>query len=163
MAVITRIYAHHVLHSSSSWELSPPDEAEMTRRAHATADAGYPYRVAEIDGRVVGYAYVGSYRPRPAYRFTVEHSIYIDDTCRRGGIGGILMRDLISVCTSKGYRQMIAVVGDSQNHQSIRFHEKQGFRHVGKIEDIGFKLGRWMDQVLMQLSLGSGGDSPPDV
>jgi len=161
IAAITRIYAHHVLNGSSSWELAPPDQDEMARRAQATRDAGYPYLVAERDGDVVGYTYVGAYRPRPAYRFTVEHSIYIDEAVRRGGIGRSLMEKLIEACTEAGYRQMIAVVGDSQNLQSIRFHELMGFEHVGRIENIGFKFGRWMDQVLMQRPLGEGAQTLP--
>lgn len=162
VAAIARIYAHHVTHGSASWELDAPDAAEMMRRAHATRDAGYPYLVAEIDGAVAGYAYVGAYRPRPAYRFTVEHSIYIDADLRRGGVGGALMRNLIRDCTDRGFRQMIAVIGDSENLQSIRFHEKLGFRHVGKAEAIGFKFGRWLDQILMQLPLGDGAQSLPN-
>lgn len=162
MARITEIYTHHVLHGASSWELSPPDTAEMSRRASALEEAGYPYLVAEIDGQVVGYAYAGAYRPRPAYRNTVEHSIYIDDTVRRGGIGRILLKSLIDTCTDLGFRQMIAIIGDSQNLQSIEFHEKMGFTHVGKVKSIGYKFDRWMDQIIMQRALGPGADSPPD-
>ncbi len=158
---ITAIYAHHVLHGTSSWELMPPDSAEMTRRARALLTNGYPYLLALAEGRVAGYAYVGAYRPRPAYRYTVEHSIYVDEVVRRGGVGHALMQALIEACTAKGFRQMIAVVGDSQNLQSIRFHEKMGFRHVGRVENIGFKFDRWMDQVLMQRPLGDGAESPP--
>ena len=162
MARITEIYTHHVMHGSSSWELSPPDTAEMSRRAAALTEAGYPYLVAEINGQVVGYAYAGAYRPRPAYRNTVEHSIYIDDAVRRGGIGRILLESLIESCTKLGFRQMIAIVGDSQNRQSIEFHEKMGFTHVGKVQDIGYKFDRWMDQIILQRALGPGADSPPD-
>lgn len=162
MAKITAIYTHHVLHGTSSWELTPPDETEMIRRAHAIEDAGYPYLVAERDGAVAGYAYAGAYRPRPAYRNTVELSIYIDDTRRRAGIGGALMTALIDTCTDMGFRQMIAIIGDSQNRQSIDFHEKMGFVHVGKVHEIGYKFGRWMDQIIMQRPLGAGASTPPD-
>ncbi len=163
LAEITAIYAHHVLHGASSWELEPPDQAEMTRRADALKAGGYPYLVAEIAGKVVGYAYAGPYRPRPAYRFTVEHSVYVDENARRGGIGGALLSALIETCTTNGYRQMIAIIGDSQNQQSIDFHEKMGFSRVGIVRDIGFKFERWMDQVILQRALGSGADTPPDA
>lgn len=162
MARITEIYTHHVLHGASSWELTPPDEAEMTARAHTLEAAGYPYLVAEADGSVCGYAYAGAYRPRPAYRNTVEHSIYIDDALRRAGVGRALLAALIETCTGLGFRQMIGIVGDSQNLQSIEFHEKMGFVHVGKVNDIGYKFGRWMDQVILQRPLGPGADTPPE-
>jgi len=163
MARITEIYSHHVLHGASSWELSAPDVAEMTKRAHALKDGGYPYLVAELDGRVIGYTYAGAYRPRPAYRYTVEHSVYIDENARRGGIGHALMKAMIEACEQRGYRQMMGIIGDSQNLQSIRFHEKMGFEHVGCVKNIGFKFGRWMDQILMQRSLGDGAKVPPET
>lgn len=158
---LTAIYGHHVLHGTSSWELTPPDAADMAGRAKALLTGGYPYLLALIDGRVAGYAYAGAYRPRPAYRYTVEHSIYVNEAERRGGVGHALMLALIETCTARGFRQMIAVVGDSQNQQSIRFHEKMGFRHAGLVENIGFKFDRWMDQVLMQRALGDGAETPP--
>lgn len=161
MGAITAIYAHHVLHGASSWELTPPDVIEMTKRAQALQQAGFPYLVAEVEGRIVGYTYAGAYRPRPAYRYTVEHSIYIDDAQRRGGVGRALMESIIGSCTALGFRQMIAIIGDSQNLQSIAFHEKMGFRHAGRVESIGFKFGRWMDQILMQRALGDGAASDP--
>lgn len=162
MARITEIYGHHVLNGASSWELTPPDLTEMTKRAHALRDGGYPYLVAEIDGRVVGYSYAGAYRPRPAYRFTVEHSVYVDDAVRRGGIGHALLKAMIDTCEQRGYRQMIGIIGDSQNLQSIRFHEKMGFEHVGCVKNIGFKFDRWMDQILMQRPLGDGAKTLPE-
>ena len=162
LAAITVIYAHHVLNGASSWELSPPDLTEITTRARTLIAAGYPYLVAELDGKVVGYAYAGAYRPRPAYRNTVEHSIYIDDTARRAGIGHALLSALIETCTTLGFRQMIAIIGDSKNLQSIEFHEKMGFEHVGRVKDIGYKFDRWMDQIIMQRALGDGAASPPD-
>mgnify|MGYP002631904784 CR=1 FL=1 len=162
MPAITAIYAHHVLHGASSWELSPPDQTEMTSRAHTLTAAGYPYLVALLDGVVVGYAYAGAYRPRPAYRNTVEHSIYVDDAARRAGIGKALMLALIDTCTALGFRQMIAIIGDSRNLQSIEFHEQMGFVHVGRVKDIGYKFDRWMDQVIMQRALGDGAGSAPN-
>ncbi len=158
---ITAIYGHHVLHGTSSWELTPPNSADMADRAKALLAGNYPYLLALIDGRLAGYAYAGAYRPRPAYRYTVEHSIYVNEANRRGGAGHTLMQALIETCTALGFRQMIAVVGDSQNQQSIRFHEKMGFRHVGLVENIGFKFDRWMDQVLMQRPLGDGAETAP--
>lgn len=161
MPAITDIYAHHVLNGASSWELSPPDCAEMTRRAHALEAGGYPYFVAEIDDNIAGYTYAGAYRPRPAYRFTVENSVYINEQLRRGGIGTALLQRLIDACTELGYRQMIGIVGDSKNHQSIHFHEKMGFEQMGVVKNIGFKFDRWMDQVLLQRPLGDGASKPP--
>lgn len=161
MPAITQIYAHHVLNGASSWELSPPDVAEMTKRAHALESGNFPYFVAEVDGVIAGYTYAGAYRPRPAYRYTVENSVYINDQLRRGGIGTALLQQLIDACTALGFRQMIGIIGDSQNLQSIRFHEKMGFTHVGTVKNIGFKFDRWMDQVLLQRPLGEGADSAP--
>lgn len=162
MSAITAIYGFHVLHGASSWEFTPPDETEMTKRAKAIEAAGYPYLVAEMDGQIAGYAYVSAYRPRPAYKNTVEHSVYIDETVRRGGVGSKLLAALIEACEARGYRQMIAIVGDSTNTQSIDFHKKMGFEEVGVVKNIGFKFNRWMDQVLLQRSLGPGADTPPD-
>lgn len=161
MPTITQIYGHHVLNGASSWELSPPDVAEMTNRAHAMEANNFPYFVAEVDGEIAGYSYAGAYRPRPAYRYTVENSVYINDQLRRGGIGTALLQKLIDECTALGFRQMIGIVGDSQNLQSIRFHEKMGFSHMGTVKNIGFKFDRWMDQVILQRPLGDGADSAP--
>ena len=163
MSRITEIYAHHVLNGASSWELSPPDMAEMTSRAQALEDAGFPYFVAELGGTVVGYTYAAAYRPRPAYRFTVENTVYIDDQLRRGGIGTALLQHLIDACTAHGYRQMIGIIGDSQNLQSIEFHEKMGFTHIGTVKNIGFKFDRWMDQVILQRPLGDGPNTTPET
>ena len=162
MSAITEIYAHHVLHGASSWELEPPDIGEMRRRANTLIDSGYPYLVAENEDGVQGFAYAGPYRPRPAYRFTVEHSVYINDRSRRGGIGRDLLAALIEECTKRGFRQMIAIVGDSRNTQSISFHEKMGFAQVGTVRNIGFKFERWMDQVILQRELGPGATTLPD-
>src|SRR6185436_9948872 len=128
---ITRIYAHAVRHGTASFELEPPDEAEMTRRQRALLDAGYPYLVAEIDGSVAGYAYAGPYRTRPAYRFSVENSIYVSPQAHRRGIGRVLLDALIAECEARGYRLMIAVIGDSAQAPSIELHRAAGFRLVG--------------------------------
>lgn len=161
LPTILSIYAEQVLHGVSSWEETPPDLAEMTKRRDGIVDAGYPYRVAVRGDEVIGYSYASAYRPRPGYRFTVENSIYISQTARRSGCGKLLLADLIEVCTAQGYRQMIAVVGDSDNAMSIDFHLKMGFEHAGTIKAIGYKFDRWLDSVLMQLPLGDGSQTTP--
>ncbi len=163
---ITRIYAHAVLHGTASFELEPPDEAEMTRRMQAMLDGGFPYIVAENGGAtmgqvILGYAYAGPYRTRPAYRFTVEDSIYVDPNARRRGIGRVLLTRLIEESERRGFRQMLAVIGDSANAPSIEVHRAAGFRMVGNFENVGFKFGRWLDSVLMQRGLGPGASTKP--
>lgn len=158
---IQAIYAHHVLHGLASWEESPPDVAEIRRRMADLKGAGYPYRVAELDGEIRGYAYASAYRPRPAYRHTVENSIYVDSAWPRKGLGGGLLQDLITQCTALGFRQMIAVIGDSQNTASIKLHERYGFDHCGVMRSLGFKHGQWLDQIIMQLALGEGDTTLP--
>ncbi|AMN38952.1 GNAT family N-acetyltransferase [Rhodoplanes sp. Z2-YC6860] len=158
---ITRIYAHAVQNGTATFELEPPDEAEMTRRMTALLDGDFPYLAAEIGGSFAGYAYAGLYRPRPAYRFTVEDSIYIDPTARRRGVGRALLKRLIEECERTGFRQMIAVIGDSAQTPSIEVHRALGFRHVGNVENVGFKFGRWLDTVLMQRDLGPGATTKP--
>jgi len=158
---ITRIYAHAVRHGTASFELEPPDEAEMTRRMRALLDAKYPYLVAEIDGAVMGYAYAGPYRTRPAYRYTVENSVYITPDAQRRGIGRALIDRLISESEARGYRLMIAVIGDSAQTPSIELHRAAGFKMVGAFEAVGYKFDRWLDSVLMQRPLGKGASAPP--
>jgi L-amino acid N-acyltransferase YncA len=158
---ITRIYAHAVMHGTASFELDPPDEAEMTRRMRALIDGGYPYLVAEGDGVVAGYAYAGAYRPRPAYRFSVEDSVYVAPDAHRRGVGRALLERLIEEATQRGFRQMIAVIGDSAQTPSIGLHRTLGFRLIGTIENVGFKHGRWLDTVLMQRALGEGATTAP--
>ncbi len=160
---ITRIYAHAVEHGTASFELAPPDEAEMGRRMDDLLGKGYPYLVAE-DGEVLaGYAYAGPYRTRPAYRLTVENSVYIAHDRHRRGVGRALLAALIDACAACGFRQMIAVIGDSPRQAaSIRLHRALGFRHVGILEDVGFKHGRWLDSVLMQRALGPGSTKEPE-
>jgi L-amino acid N-acyltransferase YncA len=158
---ITAIYQHAVLHGTATFELIPPDLAEMTRRFAVLMEGGFPYFTAVLDGRVVGYAYAGAYRPRPAYRFTVENSVYLDPAIHRRGIGLQLMVRLIAESEARGYRQMIAVIGDSANAGSIGVHRKCGFDMIGTHPNVGFKFGRWLDTVMMQLALGEGGRTVP--
>jgi L-amino acid N-acyltransferase YncA len=163
---ITRIYAHAVLQGTATFELDPPDEAEMTRRMKALLDGGFPYIAAEnagapIGGAVLGYAYAGPYRTRPAYRFTVEDSIYVDPNTHRRGLGRALLTRLIEEAERRNFRQMIAVIGDSANAPSIEVHRALGFRMVGNFESVGFKFGRWLDSVLMQRDLGPGAKTTP--
>jgi phosphinothricin acetyltransferase len=161
LPVVTAIYEHAVRYGTATFELIPPDLAEMTRRFRALVDGGFPYLVATLDGAVVGYAYAGAYRPRPAYRFTVENSIYLDPAIHRRGIGMRLMRQLIEECESRGYRQMIAVIGDSANAGSIGLHTVCGFQMIGTHPNVGLKFGRWLDTVMMQLALGEGARTVP--
>ncbi|HYD30031.1 MAG TPA: GNAT family N-acetyltransferase [Azospirillaceae bacterium] len=159
---IHTIYGHHVLTTLSTFEETPPDLAEMTTRFRARIDQGMPWLVAERDGRVAGYAYASYYHARSAYRFTVENSIYIRQGCHRQGIGRRLLTDLIAACTALGFRQMVAVIGDSANHPSIGLHSDLGFRSAGLMESVGFKFGRWVDVVILQRSLGEGASTLPE-
>jgi L-amino acid N-acyltransferase YncA len=161
LAAVTRIYDHAVRHGTASFEIEPPNEGEMARRYEALRTGGYPYLVAELDGRIVGFAYAGPYRARPAYRWSVEDSIYIASGSERRGIGRALLQQLIADAESGGFRQMIAVIGDSANVASIELHRAAGFRLVGTFDNVGFKFGRWLDSVLMQRPLGSGATAPP--
>ena len=158
---ITRIYAHAVRHDTASFEFEPPDESEMFRRMRALLDGGYPYLVAEDGGAVLGYAYAGPYRTRPAYRYTVENSIYIAPEAHRRGIGRVLLDRLIAECEARNYRLMIAVIGDSAQTPSIALHRAAGFKMVGAFEAVGYKFERWLDSVLMQRPLGKGSSAPP--
>jgi len=161
LKAITEIYRHAVLYGTATFELIPPDLAEMTRRFEALLDGGFPYFVAALEGRVIGYAYAGAYRPRPAYRFTVENSVYLEPAIHRRGIGLQLLQRLIEECEARGYRQMIAVIGDSANAGSIGVHTRTGFQMIGTHPHVGFKFGRWLDTVMMQRALGEGGDTLP--
>jgi L-amino acid N-acyltransferase YncA len=158
---ITRIYSHAVRHGTASFEIDPPDEAEMGRRQRALVDAGYPYLVAEVDDAVVGYTYAGPYRTRPAYRWSVEDSVYIDPAAQRAGLGRALLSALIAESERRGFRLMIAVIGDSTQTASIKLHRALGFAPVGTINNVGFKFGRWLDSVLMQRPLGEGARTLP--
>jgi phosphinothricin acetyltransferase len=158
---IQRIYAHHVLHGLASFEETPPDAAELGRRWRAIADHGLPYLCAVDGGTIVGYAYAGPYRPRSAYRFSVEDSVYVAPGAAGRGVGRALLRALIEICTALGKRQMIAVIGDSGNEASIGLHRACGFEPTGTFRAIGFKHGRWVDSVLMQRALGPGDGGLP--
>jgi phosphinothricin acetyltransferase len=160
LAAVQRIYAHHVREGLASFEEVSPDQAEIARRFTAVRAAGLPYLVAELDGRVIGFAYAGPFRDRPAYRYTIENSVYVVPAAVRRGAGGALLGNLIERCREGGYRQMIAVIGDRDNASSISLHERLGFRRIGRLEAVGFKHGRWVDVVLMQRAL-SPDDSPP--
>ena len=162
MEAVREIYSHHVLEGLASFEDVPPDVAEMTRRRDALLEEGYPYRVAVRDGRVKGFAYASSYRPRPAYRHTVENSVYVDGDTHRQGIGRKLLVDLIEKCTAMGYRRMVAIIGDSANQSSIGLHAEQGFEVAGTLPSVGFKFGRWVDSVIMQRPLGDGDETLPE-
>jgi L-amino acid N-acyltransferase YncA len=159
---ITAIYSAAVLEGTASFELEPSDEQEMLRRLAAITDAGYPYFVAELDGRVAGYAYANAYRTRPAYRFTVENSVYIAPDAQGKGIGRVLLTALIDTCTAQGFRLMVAVIGDSANFASITLHRRAGFRFCGTIQSVGYKFGRWLDSIIMELPLGDGDTSAPN-
>ena len=158
---ITRIYADAVLRGTATFEIEPPDEAEMLRRQTALLKNGYPYFAAEIESVVAGYAYAGPYRARPAYNWSVEDSVYVAPDMHRKGIGGLLLRALVAASTQRGYRQMIAVIGDSAQIGSIALHDRAGFRHLGTLRSIGFKHGQWLDTVLMQRALGQGDTTAP--
>jgi len=150
-----------VRHGTASFELEPPDAAEMTRRRATLVEGGFPYLVAEIDGTVAGYAYAGPYRPRPAYRWSVEDTVYVAPALHRRGIGAALLGRLIVEAEQRGFRQMIAVIGDSAQLPSIALHRAAGFRPIGTIEHVGHKFGRWLDTVLMQRALGPGASTAP--
>lgn len=158
---ITAIYAQHVLHGLASFETEPPALDEMRRRFDAITGAGYPYLVALAGDALLGYAYANVYRTRPAYRFTVEDSIYVAPGASGRGVGRALLSRLIDDCTQSGYRQMLAVIGDSDNAASIGLHRACGFAPTGTLHAVGFKFGRWVDSVIMQRPLGDGADSLP--
>jgi L-amino acid N-acyltransferase YncA len=153
MDAITLIYAHHVNHGTGSFETEAPDRTEMARRWSEVEARGLPWLVADDDGDVGGYAYASPYRARPAYRHTVEDSIYVRADRLGTGLGKLLMPALITAAQACGMRQMIAVIGDSANQSSISLHRRFGFDDAGLLRDVGFKFGRWLDTVFMQRSL----------
>jgi phosphinothricin acetyltransferase len=161
VAAIAAIYGHHVLHGLASFEEVPPTPDEMARRRAGLVARDFPYLVAEREGKVVGYCYAGPYRPRSAYRYTLEDSIYIDPDEVGRGIGRALLARVLDRSAELGYRRMIAVIGGRETLPSIRLHEVLGFTPVGVLNGIGFKFGRWVDTVLMQRALGSGDTTPP--
>ena len=156
MAAVQAIYAHHVLHGRATFEEVPPTVEEFLARRAAVLAAGLPYLVAECNGELSGYCYAVPYRPRPAYRHTIEDSVYVAHHRAGRGIGRALLGALVARCENGPWRQMLAVIGDSANAGSIGLHGSQGFRQVGKLDAVGFKFGRWVDSILMQRPLGKG-------
>ena len=154
MPAILSIYSHEILHGLATFEETEPDLQEMSLRRKEISDFGFPYLVAVSDGTVVGYSYASTYRPRPAYRHSVENSVYVDKNHRGNGVGRALLENLIEQCEKAGFRQMIAIIGDSQNTGSIALHKSQGFREVGVLRSVGFKFDRWVDTCIMQRALG---------
>jgi phosphinothricin acetyltransferase len=163
MPAVQSIYAHHVRHGLASFEEVPPSLDELRARRAAVLRAGLPFLAAEADGRVVGYSYATAYRPRPAYRHTIEDSVYVVDGLNGRGIGTTLLQALILRCEAGPWRQMLAVIGNSRNAGSIALHRRLGFRTVGTLNSVGFKLGQWVDTVLMQRALGAGDATRPDA
>jgi phosphinothricin acetyltransferase len=155
------IYAHHVRHGLASVEEVPPEAPEIARRLAERSAQGLPTLVAEAGGAAIGFAYAGRYRMRPAYRFTVEDSVYVAPGLAGRGVGRTLLAALIDRCAALGCRQMVAIIGDSANEASIALHERLGFRRVGVLADVGFKHGRWVDSVIMQRALGPGAGTTP--
>lgn len=164
MAAIQAIYAHHVLHGLATFEEVPPTVEDLDARRLAILAAGLPYLVAEDAGQVVGYCYAGIYRPRAAYRYTIEDSIYVANDQTGRGVGLALLGELIRRCEAGPWRQMLAVIGDSGNAGSIALHRRCGFEMAGTLRSVGFKLGRWVDSVIMQRALGEGDrNAPPSM
>lgn len=161
-SAIAAIYGDAVANGTASFETEPPSRDEMLRRHAALQAGGFPWIVAEVDGTVVGYGYFGPYRPRPAYRFTVENSVYVAPAAKRGGIGRAILADLVARAEAAGFRRMIAVIGDGANAASIGLHGALGFEPAGVLPSVGWKHGRWLDSVLMQRPLGPGDATPPD-
>lgn len=161
MAAIQRIYEPYVLHGLATFEETPPSVDDLLTRRAAVLALDLPYLVAEIDDRIVGYGYATGYRPRAAYRYTIENSIYVAEGSGRRGIGSALLAGLIERCERGPWRQMIAVIGDSANVGSIALHRRHGFEHIGTLRAVGFKFGQWVDTVLMQRELGRGAASRP--
>ena len=162
VSAIAEIYGYHVRYGFASFEEVPPDLAEMERRHQEVLRRGLPYLVGERDGQVLGFAYASPFRPRSAYRYTVEDSVYVAPWGQNKGIGRRLLGEVIQRAEAAGKRQMLAIIGDSGNTASIGLHEAMGFRRVGVFQSIGFKFGRWVDTVMMQRALGPGdGRLPP--
>lgn len=158
---ITRIYSHHVLHGTGTFETTPPGLADMTARRADVLAKGLPWLVAEEGGQVLGFAYGNWFKPRPAYRFSVEDSIYMDPAAHRKGVGAALLAELLAVLERTGTRKVMAVIGDSANAGSIALHKALGFEPVGVVQSCGWKFDRWLDIVLMQKTLGAGDSMPP--
>jgi len=160
---VTRIYGHHVLNGTGTFETTPPSLADMTARRADVLGKGLPWLVAEEDGQVMGFAYGNWFKPRPAYRFSVEDSIYMDPAAHRKGLGRALLAELLAVLERTGTRKVMAVIGDSNNASSIGVHRALGFEMVGVVQSCGWKFDRWLDIVMMQKTLGQGDSTPPNV
>jgi phosphinothricin acetyltransferase len=159
---LAAIYGHHVLTGFGTFEEDPPDPAEMERRRLAVVERGLPYLVAEEAGRVLGFAYASAFRPRAAYRYTAEDSVYVAPDTQGKGVGRAVLSAVVEACEAFGVRQLVAVIGDSQNHASINLHRALGFEHSGVGRSFGFKHGRWVDIVWMQKALNGGDTNTPD-
>lgn len=159
-AAMAAIYAAHVRSGTGSFELEAPDVQAFGQRRNDVVAKGWPWLVVQVDGEVKGFAYASPFRPRPAYRFSLEDSIYVDQACAGRGLGRLLLAELIAVCEARGARQMLAVIGDSNNVASIALHRALGFAPVGVLQTVGWKLGRWLDVVMMQRPLGLGATQP---
>jgi L-amino acid N-acyltransferase YncA len=163
LPAITAIYGHHVTHGTGTFETTAPTQEEMAARRADVLGKGLPYLVAELEGRLVGFAYCQWFKPRPAYRFSAEDSIYLDPDAAGQRLGNKLLTELAKQAEAAGIRKLIAVIGDSNNVRSIGVHRAVGFRHVGTIESCGWKFDRWLDIVMMEKSLGQGGRTPPEA
>ena len=163
LPAITAIYAHHVLHGTGTFETTPPTEAEMAARRFDVLARGLPWLVAEEGGRVLGFAYCQWFKPRPAYRFSAEDSIYVDPDAQGRGLGQALLAELVRQAQAVGIRKLLAVIGDSANTASIGVHRALGFTPAGAFKSCGWKFGRWLDIVLMEKSLGEGDTTPPET
>jgi L-amino acid N-acyltransferase YncA len=161
LGAIHAIYAHHVLHGLASFEEVPPPAEEIRRRFEDVASRGLPFLALELEGAIAGYGYCAPYRARSAYRYALEDSVYIRHDMVRRGVGRAILAALVARCAGLGYRQLIAVIGDSANTASIELHARQGFLRVGTLRSVGFKFGRWVDSVVMQRPLGPGDATPP--
>lgn len=162
LSAITAIYAHHVLHGTGTFEIDPPSEADMAGRRADVLGRGLPWLVAEQDGLVLGFAYANWFKPRPAYRFSAEDSIYVADSARGMGLGRQLLAELIVQAEAAGVRKLLAVIGDSANAGSIGVHRALGFSEAGVLRSMGWKFGAWRDIVLMEKTLGAGDTTSPE-
>jgi len=162
IAAIAAIYSHHVLHGTGTFETTPPTEADMAARRADVLGRGLPYLVAEQDGQVLGFAYCNWFKPRPAYRFSAEDSIYVADAARGMGLGRQLLGALCDAAEGAGVRKLLAVIGDSANQGSIGVHRSAGFTQIGVMRSVGWKFGAWRDVVLMEKPLGDGDATPPE-
>ncbi len=161
LPAITAIYGHAVLHGTGTFELDPPTLEDMTQRRDNVLASGWPWLVAERDAEVLGYAYAAPFRPRKAYRFCLEDSIYLAEAARGQGVGRLLLAELLTQCERLGARQMLAVIGDSANAGSVGVHRSLGFEHSGVLKSAGWKFDRWRDVVMMQKALGAGASTAP--